>query len=329
MSTKNKLLSFLKGKKSIWVSGESLSREMDVSRAAIWKHIHRLKEEGYVIDSSRNKGYLFRQSSDRLLGNEILESLSTRIFGKQNIFHFMETDSTNLRAKSLAERGAPEGTVVVAELQTEGKGRRGRTWFSPPGEGLYVSLILRPAITPNDASKLTLMSAVAVVETLLTITPLAVRIKWPNDIMVHGKKLAGILTQVSTDMDIVDYAIIGLGLNINTAQDGFPDNLKGVATSILLETGAVFPRVNLLRSYLESFEKWYDVLKTSGFQIVLERWRELSDIIGCRVRVDLPNHQHIGKVIDIDRDGFLLLQDQQGTIQKIMSGEISRLDQPS
>ncbi len=326
MSSKDQLLVYLKEEKGKWVSGESLSRKMAVTRSAVWKHIHRLKEEGYVIESSRKKGYFFRQSSDLLLAHEIREGLETRVFGRQDIVYFQETDSTNLRAKSLADRGAPEGTVVIAESQTEGRGRRGRTWFSPAGEGIYVSVILRPALSPNEASRLTLLAAVAAAETLLHLTSLNVRIKWPNDIMVRGKKLAGILTQVSTEMDAVDYIVVGLGINVNTPLKDFPDDLRSSATSIQAEMNGPFPRISLLRLYLERFEDRYEMFKQSGFQPILERWKELSDIIGKKIRVDLLNHHCMGEVLDIDQDGILILRDQDGTLQRILSGNVTLLD---
>jgi BirA family biotin operon repressor/biotin-[acetyl-CoA-carboxylase] ligase len=326
MSSKDQILAYLKEEKGKWVSGESLSRKMAVTRSAVWKHILRLKEEGYVIESSRKKGYFFRQSSDFLLANEIRERLETRVFGKQDIVYFQETDSTNLRAKSLADRGAPEGTVVIAESQTEGRGRRGRTWFSPAGEGIYVSVILRPALSPNEASRLTLLAAVAAAETLLDLTSLSVRIKWPNDIMVRGKKLAGILTQVSTEMDAVDYIVVGLGLNVNTPLKSFPADLRNSATSIQAEMNEPFPRIRLLRLYLERFEDRYEMFRQSGFQPILERWKELSDVIGKRIRVDLLNHYCMGEVLDIDQDGILILREQDGTLQRILSGDVTLLE---
>jgi len=327
MSSKEQLLVFLKEEKGRWVSGESLSRKMAVSRTAVWKHILRLKQEGYIIESSRRKGYRFRQSSDFLLAHEVRAGLQTHLFGKKEIVYFRETDSTNLRAKYLAERGAPEGTVVIAESQTEGKGRRGRAWFSPAGEGIYVSIILRPALSPNEAPGLTLMAAVAAAETLLELTPLSVRIKWPNDIMVGGKKLAGILTQISTEMDVVDYIIVGLGINVNTPLKGFPDDLRYRATSIRAEMKKPFSRITLLRLYLELFEKRYEMFGKSGFEPVVERWKELSDIIGRKVRVEMLNQQWTGVAVDIDREGALLLREPEGITRRVISGDVILMDE--
>jgi BirA family biotin operon repressor/biotin-[acetyl-CoA-carboxylase] ligase len=326
MSSKDQLLAYLKEEKGKWVSGESLSRKMSVTRSAVWKHILRLKEEGYVIESSRRKGYLFHQTSDLLFAREIREGLQTLVFGKQDIVYFKETDSTNLRAKHLADNGAPEGTVVIAESQTGGRGRRGRVWFSPAGEGIYVSVILRPSFSPNEAPRLTLLAAVAAAETLLSLTPLRPRIKWPNDIMVGGKKLAGILTQVSTEMDTVDYIVVGLGLNVNTLPKGFPADLRERATSIRAEMNKPFTRIDLLRRYLERFEDLYGMFNRSGFQPVLDRWKGLSDIIGREIRVDLPNHSYAGKVLDVDHDGVLIMRGQDGTLRRIVSGDVTLLD---
>lgn len=326
MSSKEQLLAFLREEKGQWVSGESLSRKMAVSRTAVWKHILRLKEEGYVIESSRRKGYRFRQASDLLLAHEIRAGLQTLVFGKKDIVYFRETDSTNLRAKELADSGAPEGTVVVAEGQTEGRGRRGRTWFSPAGEGIYVSIILRPVLSPNEAPRLTLLAAVAAAESLLHLAPLGIRIKWPNDIMVGGKKLAGILTQISTEMDAVDYIVVGIGINVNTPPKGFPDDLRDRATSILAETKKPFPRIALLRLYLETLEDRYEAFRQSGFLPILERWKELSDIIGRSIRVEMLNRRWTGVALDVDQEGALILRGPDGITQRIVSGDVTLTD---
>ena len=322
MSTKDQLLRYLKENKGNWVSGEFLSLKANVSRSAVWKHMLRLKEEGYVIESSRKKGYALLRSSDLLLGSEVQEGLKTHIFGKQKVFHHLETDSTNLRAKILADQGAPEGTLIVAEGQTGGRGRRERSWFSPAGKGIYASLILRPALPPNEAPRLTLLTAVVVAEALLALAPVPVRIKWPNDITVGGKKLAGILTQVSTEIDVLDYVVVGLGVNVNIAEEDFPDDLRDSATSLLIETGETHPRIDLLRLYLEAFEVWYDRFRQSGFPSVLERWKELSDVIGRNVSVHTFNRRHTGEVLDVDPDGALILRDREGALQKILAGDI-------
>jgi len=326
MSTKDQLLIGLKRRKGAWISGEALAQEMAISRSAVWKHICALKDEGYVVESSRKKGYLLRELSSLLLPNEIQEGLNTNVFGKRKIAYFTQTDSTNLRAKDLAHEGAPEGTVVVAEKQIQGRGRRGRSWFSPLGEGIYASIIMRPLISPNEAPGLTLMASVAVAEAIQTLTSLNVHIKWPNDIMIYGRKVAGILTEISTEMDRVDYVIVGLGMNVNISHENFPPDLRDKATSILMETGKTFPRVTLLRAYLEEHEKYYELFTLNGFGPVLNRWKQLADIIGRRITVDLMEHRYTGEVLDIDREGFLILRDHEGRMQRIISGDVTLLN---
>ncbi len=327
MSTRQQLLIYLKEGKGTWISGEFLAHKMAVSRSAVWKHICNLKEKGYIIESSPKKGYLLRQTSDLLLANEIREGLNTNVFGKGEIIYFRETDSTNARAKYLAGDGAPEGTVVVAEKQTQGRGRRGRSWFSPPGEGIYTSIVLRPPIPPNEAPKLTLLASVAVAEALLSLTALKVNIKWPNDILIKGRKVAGILTEISTEMDRIDYVVIGVGVNVNMPRKGLPPDIAHTATSVLMETSKVFPRIALLRAYLEWLEIYYETFKRKGFDPILNRWKHLADIIGRRISVDLMGSMRVGKVLDVDKDGFLILQDRKGTIERIISGDVTFLSQ--
>jgi BirA family transcriptional regulator, biotin operon repressor / biotin---[acetyl-CoA-carboxylase] ligase len=325
MSTKDQLLMHLKEGKGTWVSGESLGHRMAISRSAVWKHIRTLKEEGYVVESCRKKGYLLRQATDLLTLTEIQEGLNTNVFGKRDIVCFRDTDSTNVRAEHLANEGAPEGTVVVAETQSQGRGRRGRRWFSPPGEGIYASIILRPRVSPNEAPKLTVMASVAMAVTLLSMMPLGVAIKWPNDILINAKKVAGILTEISAEMDRIHYVIIGLGINVNTPCDVFPPDIRDTATSIFIETGNACSRVKLLRSFLESLESYYETFKREGFDPVMRRWKELTNIIGKQITVDLIDHTYTGVVLDIDDDGFLILRDSGGTLRKIVSGDVTLL----
>jgi BirA family biotin operon repressor/biotin-[acetyl-CoA-carboxylase] ligase len=321
MSTRDQLLSYLKQKKGEWVSGESLSNRIAVSRAAIWKHICTLRDEGYVIESSPKKGYCLRKVSEMLLPREIQEGLETKAFGKGDIIYFRETDSTNTRAKELAVQGAPEGTLVVSEAQTGGRGRKGREWFSPSKGGIYLSLILRPTISPAEAPKITLLTAVAIAEALLILTQLEVRIKWPNDILVNGKKLVGILTEMSTDMDEIDYVVVGLGLNVNTP--GFPEDISDKATSLFIEAGKQFSRARLVAEFLKWEEHYYELFQEVGFEPVIKRWKELSNIIGKIIAVEMIDQTLMGEVEDIDSDGFLILRDNRGKSHRIISGDVT------
>ena len=321
MSTKNQLLSYLKERKGDWVSGEFLSNKIGVSRSAIWKHICKLKEECYVIESSPKKGYLLQKSSHMLLPHEIRERLDTKVSGKRDIVYFKETDSTNTRAKDLAGNGAPEGTLVVCEKQTKGRGRKGRNWFSPSEQGIYLSLILRPTISLGEAPMITLLTAAAVAETILSLTQLEVKIKWPNDILVNGKKIAGILTEISTEMDAIDYIVVGLGMNVNTPS--FPGDIREKATSVFIETGKHFPRVLLIGEYLKWHEKYYEILNKVGFEPIIQRWKELTNIIGHQIIVEMIDKKYVGEVQGIDKDGVLILRDNQGTSHRIISGDVT------
>jgi BirA family biotin operon repressor/biotin-[acetyl-CoA-carboxylase] ligase len=325
MNTREILLRGLKQGRGAWVSGQFLSEGLAITRSAVWKQIRTLKEEGYEIAASPRKGYRLCGVPDLLLMQEIRDGLKTRVFGQTQACYVRQTDSTNLRAMEMAAQGAPEGTLVVAEQQTQGRGRRQRTWFSPPRQGIYASLILRPAIAPTEAPCMTLISAVAVADTLLALTPLEAKIKWPNDILVRGRKIAGILTEISTGMDAVDYMVVGLGLNVNVPAGDFPEEIHEYATSILAETGVPFSRLLLLRRYLEQFEYYYNIFCAEGFNPVLQRWRALTDMLGCRVRVDRIGTQCVGEVSDFDQEGFLILRDESGRSIRIFSGDVTFL----
>ncbi len=323
MTTKNRLLAYLKENKGSWISGELLSSKMSVSRSALWKHARALKHEGYLIESSPKKGYLFRESPDLLFVEEIRQGLKTRWLGKGHIAYYTETDSTNIRARELAMAGSAEGTIVIAETQTAGKGRRGRTWFSPSAKGIYISIIMRPAIPPSETPKLVLLSSVTVAELLRSRTSLKTEIKWPNDVLVNGKKIAGILLEVGTEMDAVDYSIVGLGLNVNIPFGSFPDNIKDSATSLLVESGKQSSRVKLVQDYLMMFENDYEQFMSGRSDDIVARWKELADIMGRQITVDLSGRTYSGTVTDVDDNGALIITDPTGTTHRIFSGDVT------
>jgi BirA family biotin operon repressor/biotin-[acetyl-CoA-carboxylase] ligase len=317
---KEGLLLYLRERKGQWVSGETLSRKMAVSRSAVWKQVSRLKGEGYIISSSPKKGYLLHSPSPKLLPREIVEGLDTQILGRREIVYLEETESTNTVALGMAAGGAAEGTLVVAEKQTSGRGRRSRDWHSPGHEGIYASFILRPAMSPFDAPKVNALAAVALAEGLLSLTNLGVRIKWPNDILINGRKAAGILTEIASEMDSVNYLVIGIGVNVNMTC--FPEHLKDRATSLLIETGEPFSRVKLLQEILRQEDKWYRLFRTAGFSPVLRRWRSLTDMVGRRVKAYRMGGTFSGAVQGIGPDGVLVLKDSDGRSVKIYSGDI-------
>jgi BirA family transcriptional regulator, biotin operon repressor / biotin---[acetyl-CoA-carboxylase] ligase len=323
-TTKYRLLARLKEEPGQWVSGESISNQLGISRTAVWKQIHSLRSDGHRILSAPRKGYRLEHVADLLTSEEITACLATRVMGRPSVTILRQTDSTNLQAKILASQGAPEGTVVAAESQTIGRGRRGRIWLSPAGQGLCLSIILRPWLPPARAPQITLMTAVAVAQTLKNAGVRA-HIKWPNDILVEGKKIAGILTEISTEMDQVDWVIVGLGLNVNSSAEQIPEPIRGLATSMQIEIGHPTSRAALLGDLLLNFERCYGQLKTEGFSPLMERWRRMSDIIGRQVYVDVLGTRHCGTVVTVDDDGVLILEDAQGQTQRIFSGDVTRV----
>lgn len=320
MGTKEELLRYLREEQGNWISGETLSRRMGVSRSAVWKQVSKLRQEEYVIRSSSKKGYLFLGAPKMLLPAEIREGIGTEVFGRKEIAYFTELDSTNRKAKEMAAQGAPEGTLVVAEAQTRGRGRIGRNWYSPSQSGIYTSLILRPKLPPNEAPKITLVTGVAVAETLLAVTPLKPDIKWPNDILVRGRKICGILTETSTEMDAIDFVVVGVGVNVNSRE--FPDDLREIATSMYVETGSTFDRVMLLQEFLLQFERLYTTFLHSGFESIGKRWGELSILLGKGVTVHMIDRTCKGRVMKLDRDGALIIRAENGDLEKIYSGDI-------
>jgi len=326
MKTQDRVLAYLKENRNDWVSGQWLSRKLAMSRTAVNKHVQRLKLAGYPIETSTRKGYFLGDVPDLLRPDEIREGLETRIFGPAEIHYLPKLDSTNKQAGVLAAAGAPEGTMVVADTQLQGKGRKGRPWFSPEGTGVYLSLILRPAMPPSKAPVVTLMAGVAVAETLLCLTELDAKIKWPNDILVNNRKIAGILTEISTDMDSVGYIIVGIGMNVNTTRESFQAEGHTEATSILMETGAPFPRIKVIKTFLNFFETYYTTLQTEGFEPILKRWKGLAGMMGRKIRVAMVGDVVTGTAVDIDREGVLILRDDKGEYHRIVSGDVELIE---
>lgn len=322
MSTREKLLVLLREHTGDFVSGAALTEILGVSRAAVSKHVAALKQQGYAITASSGKGYMFRDTPDLLLPDEIRHGLATRVFGQGIIDYHEMIGSTNDRAKELAAQGSAEGSLVVSEDQNRGRGRKGRTWFSTASHGICISMILRPSMNPSEASRITLMTAVALAETFRDITGLEVTIKWPNDILIRGRKLSGILTEMSMEMDRVDYVVVGVGVNVNNPADHFPAEVRDIATSLAVETGHAVSRVDLLRQFLARFESCYALVEGQGFSQIMKRWKALSDIIGRTVAVDLIGSRIQGRVEDVDETGVLVLRDGDGQVHRVISGDV-------
>lgn len=319
----NILLHVLKQNQGKWISGEALARRLSMTRSAIWKKVGILKEEGYDIESIPHRGYRLINIPDLLLAQEIHDGLKTSVLGKWDIHRYVSTDSTNNRAKELAAHGAAEGVLVIAEEQAHGRGRLDRPWFSPGGENIYASFILRPSLPPSAASQMVLLTAVAAAEALMETTGLRAILKWPNDILVDGRKIAGILVEMSVEMDAVDYMIVGLGINVNSPAERFPRNSRNKITSVLMETGKPFSRVHLLTRFLELFEERYIALATAGFEPVITRWKTLTDIMGKEATVRTLSGSYTGVITDMDQDGFLIIRDDSGAATRLFSGDIT------
>jgi BirA family biotin operon repressor/biotin-[acetyl-CoA-carboxylase] ligase len=300
------------------ISGKDLGRRLGISRSMVWKYIRSLRGEGYLIDSYPGSGYLLVRTPESLLPEEIKAELKTDLFGRR-IVYYRELSSTQDAAKALAAQGAAEGTVVIAELQAAGRGRIGRVWASPPG-GIYLSLILRPEIKPADALCLLLIAGVAVAQAIEQLTGLKPRLKWPNDIIIADRKACGILAEMSAEIDRLNFIVIGIGVNVNT--ESFPDEIKGLATSLKLARGEEVSRLKLVCEILWQFESLYRVFQESGFETIRERWKDLSNTIGSWVSVISGGQQLEGAALDIDHDGALILKQADGILTRVIAGEL-------
>ncbi|WP_148138028.1 biotin--[acetyl-CoA-carboxylase] ligase [Candidatus Formimonas warabiya] len=316
---KEKILRLLKSEDQ-YLSGEEISNLLGVSRTAVWKHINTLKTEGYVIESQTKLGYRLLGAPDRLYPEEIKDGLNTEYIGR-NIDYHEAVDSTNQTAKEMAEREFAEGTVVVAEMQTAGKGRLGRKWNSPFGTGIWMSLIVRPPIAPPDAPKITLLTAVAVAEGIVHETGMKPGIKWPNDVLVNGKKVCGILTEMKADMDRIHYVVVGMGINVN--DQNFPEEIRETATSLQIETGSRMNRARIAASILNDWEKNYQNFLSQGFAPVKDGWKNYAVNLGKEVSVTTFKETISGRAMDIDEDGMLLVKDATGKIHRIVAGDVS------
>jgi BirA family biotin operon repressor/biotin-[acetyl-CoA-carboxylase] ligase len=311
-----KILDFLKRKQD-YISGDHIAQRLGISRQALWKHIQALKDSGYDIVAVPHLGYQLMSSPDRLFPSEIFRRLNTKFIGKK-IYYFDSIPSTMDIAQQLSMKGAPEGALVLAETQTKGRGRLGRSWSSPKYKGIYMSLILRPQIQPGLTPMLTLLSAVSICEAIKEVTGLEMQIKWPNDIVMHSKKLGGILTELNAEMDEVRFVIIGIGLNVNNDKKV----LLASAASLKDIKKEEINRIELLQEILRRLETNYLIFQKKGSQPIIEKWRDYNITLGRRIKV-FYHRKHIeAEAVDIDSDGGLLLRNDSGLIQKITAGDI-------
>lgn len=304
-----------------YVSGQQICEKFGVSRTAVWKVIRNLQEEGYHVEAVRNKGYRIVHTPDVITGEEIESLMKTRWAGK-NVIYYKETDSTNLRIRQLGDEGAPEGTLAVTDRQTAGRGRRGRAWKSPEGANIYMSVLLRPQIPPDKAPMLTLVMACSVAEGIMDCEDVNVRIKWPNDIIVNGKKMVGILTEMSTQIDYISYVAVGVGINVNIKE--FPEEIRATATSLCLETGHEVKRAPLIAAVMERLEKNYEIfLKTENMSGLMEMYSRLLINRGRDVMVLGAKEQYRAFAVGINDMGELIVRREDGTEECVYAGEVS------
>jgi len=316
------ILSLLKGANTV-ISGQVISNRLGISRAAVWKKILALKNRGYVIEAVPSRGYCLKSAPD-LAQDYLLMQIKSDLW--KDIIVYDSVESTNDLAMSLATRGviAP-GTVLVADRQTKGKGRLGRTWESPAGANIYISLLIRPDLEPRDTTMLTVLSAVAGALALRRLCSLPISIKWPNDLVISNRKLGGILTEVRADPDRVALAVIGMGINVNMYGRDLPESIRDIATSVRMETKKIHPRNEIIIQLLREFEHWYSILKKEGKKPLLDAWRNNSATLGRKVNVVMQDISLSGIAEDIDNNGMLILKLRSGKRKTICSGDISFL----
>lgn len=322
MNIKQVILQAFRDHAGSFISGEELSRVCGCSRTAVWKHIEELRSEGYEIEAVRKAGYKLIAAPDRLSAEEVMAGLDTTRIG-QLVYAYDEVVSTQPLAHELAAKGAPEGTIVLAELQTGGKGRLGRQWHSPKGSGIWMSLIIRPAIPLPKTPQMTLLTAVSMARTIQEQTGVPIKIKWPNDLYIGDKKVCGILTELHAEADCVHYLVIGIGINVNSEAHDFPEELAHIATSLRIESRRRVNRLELLQRFCRHFEETYDTYLQRGFQPVREEWEALSYTIGRWVNVQTISQKLEGRAVGLDEEGVLLIEDAAGNRHKVYSADVN------
>ncbi|HAR45813.1 MAG TPA: biotin--[acetyl-CoA-carboxylase] ligase [Nitrospiraceae bacterium] len=318
--TKDDILRLLTISKSAFVSGEKLALKLNITRAAVWKHIKALEQEGYEIEAVPSKGYRLMSIPDAINLRDIEAAVKTKMIGRK-VHLLAEVESTNSAAVEMAAAGAPEGTIVAAEVQTGGKGRLGRTWISPKGN-LYLSVILRPKIAPNKAPLVTLMGAVAVVSAIRKQTEVHAQIKWPNDIFSGERKIGGLLTEMRAEPDQVRHIVLGIGLNVNMNAASLPPAVASLATTLSAETGSPVNRTGLLVEIASELDRWYQTFLKNDAEI-LRAWEAMNMTIGRQVTVSSANETIQGTAEAIDHDGRLVIRTIDGALQAVAAGDVT------
>lgn len=321
MTTDAKILSALRANPD-GVSGAQLAEQLAISRAAIWARIEELRKVGFAIEAGPHFGYRLVDEPDALLADDLLSRLGeTKVVGR-DIQVFEQTTSTNDVVEKLARDGVREGAVVFAESQTKGRGRLGRKWMSPTRKGLWFSVLLRPNLQPIETTQLTVISATALRRAIKTITGLSAEIKWPNDLLLRGKKTAGILTEMSAELDRVRHVILGIGLDVNQSAEEFPTELRAIATSLAAEAGEKFSRAELAVEILRELDFDYARICSGKFAVVADEWEAACVTIGRNVTVHVGDRNFRGHAESLDDDGALLIRTEHGHLERIVGGDV-------
>lgn len=304
-----------------YVSGAEISRRIGVSRTAIWKHIEELRAEGYAFEAAPRKGYRLISKPAKWQVSELMNGMKTKVLG-QKIHIYDEVDSTQTIAHKLVASGASEGTIVLAERQTAGRGRMGRSWHSPSGKGIWLSLILTPRIPVYFMPQLTLLSAVALCRAIQKMCHVEIGIKWPNDLLIHGKKVSGILLESSGEDERLKYVIAGIGISVNLLVEDYPEELRSIATSLAIESGGEVSREGLVQAFLLEFEDMYTLYMEKGFAPIRLLWEALSVTLKRPIRTQTPSGLIEGIADSLDDSGALTVITPTGERIKIYSGDI-------
>ncbi|HEY1170683.1 MAG TPA: biotin--[acetyl-CoA-carboxylase] ligase [Verrucomicrobiae bacterium] len=323
MSLDARILSALRAAKNGSVAGTDLANSLGVSRAAVWARIEEMRQLGYEIEASPHHGYKLISVPDVLHADDLISRLpADRIIGR-DIRVFQETTSTNDVVEKFARDGVNEGVAVFAESQTKGRGRMGRKWISPPGKGLWFSLLLRPKLRPTAVTQITVIAATALVRAIQKETGLQPDIKWPNDIWIKGRKVAGVLTEMSAEMDHVKHVTLGIGLDVNLEEQDLPSELHAIATSLRIESGRKLDRPQIAARLLKELEHDYQRICHGKFEAVADEWEQRCITVGKQVSITLGATILKGRAEALDADGALLLRTQYGHLERIIGGDVT------
>jgi BirA family transcriptional regulator, biotin operon repressor / biotin---[acetyl-CoA-carboxylase] ligase len=317
------LVTLLSENATIVISGARIAREIGVSRSTVWRWVEQLRKLGVQVNGQHRSGYFLEKVPDLLTPDLLRKRLKGNMFGKR-VFHFFKTDSTNRVAMELGFTGEPEGTVVIAEEQSAGRGRAGRTWHSEKGTGLYVSILLRPRLSPAQAPLLTLLAGLSAQTAIQALLGLVPELKWPNDLLLNGKKIGGILTEMHAEPGAVRFVVVGIGINTN--QERFPAELSSIATSLRKESGRITFRLELLVRLLAQLESDYSRFLSEGAPFVVERFQSASDFSkGRRVRVDTGAESYLGTTAGLSPEGLLLVSRENGPVVTVIAGDVTEV----